>query len=260
MTTINLYTLWTSLLSEANVQQNGQIRPGDFQRWVNKVNENLFRKRVATDELAQLYTDDLIPFKNTINVAVVPLSGRPYDQMPYPANYQAFANLRILRVKDTAECACDNNYPLYQNKDGACQPVVDEQYAAMQARWAGKDLAEITVNKVDAQRWGSCMQHPTKGPTFDEPKATQISTQIYIAPKGVTSVLLDYYSTPRSCVFAYTIGPGDVVIYDPVNSIQLQWSTSLMPEFLDELKKIYAAAIGDQNLYQTSNNDAKMSV
>lgn len=261
MTTINIYDLWQLLLSEVNIQQNGQVRPEvDFTPWVNKVSDKLFRDRIATDETAQLYSDDLAPFKTRVNINVRALPGQPYDLVQYPADYEGFANMLVLRHKQTNECFCDTNAPLFESRDGKCQQVVDPDYAEMEKRMLGANLVQSTVNKVDLQYWGSAMEHPTKGPTFNNPKTTQSGTGFFIAPKGLTTVVLDYYRTPRKAIFGYTIGAGDIVVYDPGTSQQLEWSNTLQNVFMDELKKIYAQHVNDQSIYQMAKDSGGNSI
>lgn len=261
MTTLNLYTLWQALMSEVNVQQNGQVRPTeDFIPWVIKAQNNLFRKRIANDETAQLYADDLIPFKSTYNIVITPLMGMPYDLASYPSDYEFFVNMRILRNKGSnQECACDLQYPRIK-QDGTCTGIQDPDYAAMEARYVGMNLVDITVNKIETSKWPSCMAHVTKAPTFADPKCTQGSNGIYVAPKGITSIILDYYRTPRVPVFGYVIGAGDIVEYDASTSVQLEWGNTLWGEFMDELKKIYAAHVGDTSMYQMSDKDKTLIV
>lgn len=262
MTTINIYDLWQALMSEVNVQQNGQIRPvADFIPWLNKISDKLFRDRVATDELSQLYADDLKPFKMRANVSVVAQPGKPYDLVPYPTDYESFANMLILRQKDTSVCACDTSAPVYESKGGGkCEKVVDLDYAAMEARYLGMNLTEVTVEKIDTQRWGSCLGHITKQPTYKNPKTTQDSTGLFIAPKGLTTVVMDYYRAPVDGVFGYVIGAGDIVIYDPGTSIQLEWSKTMKDQFMTELKKIYAIHVGDSGTYSMSKDSSTNSV
>lgn len=261
MTTLDIYALWQAVMSEVNVQQNGQIRPvTDFTAWLNKTNDKMFRDRVASDELAQLYADDLVPFKKRVNVSVIAQSGMPYDLVPYPDDYEFFANMFILRQKDGTTCACDKTLPLYESKDGKCQQVVDPDYAAMEARYLGMNLTEVTVTKVDTGRWGSCLEHDTEGPTYDKPKTTQNSTGLFIAPKGLTTVVLDYYRTPRPAIFGYTISSQDIVIYDPLTSVQLEWSNTLQGQFIDEMKKIYSIRVNDTSTYQMTKDSSSNSV
>jgi hypothetical protein len=104
------------------------------------------------------------------------------------------------------------------------------------------------------------MEHPTKGPTYNSPKATQSGSGFFIAPKGLTTVVLDYYRTPRQAIFGYTLGAGDIVIYDPSTSQQLEWSNNMQNLFMDELKKIYAIHVNDQSIYQMSKDSGGNSI
>ncbi len=255
MTRINTYDVWQALISEVNIQQRGQVRPvSDFLRWYNKISEEMFREKVAAAELSQQLDDDLSPFKKSINVIVTPQAGQPSDLVRYPADYNGFADMRILRQKNTKMVACDCNLPTYED-DGKCLQIVDQDYAAMEARYLGMNLVEITVIKVDTQRWGAALNHATKGPTFESPKITQDKNGFRIAPKALTSVVLDYYTTPIPATFNYTISGEDIVIYDAATSVDLQWSNTLMGEFVARLKKIYATHVNAPEIYQMAQND-----
>jgi len=256
MTPINIFTIWQALMSEVNVQQGGQIRPvQDFQNWYNAVSLELFREKVAKAEINQMTDDDLSPFLLSMNISVGQVSGQRYGLVPYPANYEGFSNMRVLRPKGATACACDGSLPIMDK--GKCVQVVDPDYAEMAARFAGTNLAEFTMNKVDNQAWGNCLQHDTKGPTFDSPKLTQYSSGFQVAPAGISIVVLDYYRLPRSAVFAYTVSNDDIVIYDSNNSVQLEWSSTLENEFLTRLKKKYALHVHDSETYQMAVNDKK---
>lgn len=257
MTLIDIFKIYQALSSEVNVQQGGQIRPvEDFERWYNAVSLELFREKVAIATLNQQNDDDLSPFRVSVNIVVQQIAGQRFGRIAYPADYEAFSDLRMLRSKDENKCGCDTTLPIIDGS-GKCLKVIDEDYAAMAAKYAATNLIETTVNKVDNSRWGSCLEHATKGPTFDKPKATQYKDGISIAPAGLSVVVLDYYRTPRSAVFAYTIGAGDIIIYDAANSIQLEWSAGLTNEFLTRLRKKYGVHVGDEKNYQMADNDKK---
>jgi hypothetical protein len=67
-------------------------------------------------------------------------------------------------------------------------------------------------------------------------------------------MLLTYYRTPRKSVFGYTLS-SDIVIYDPLTSVNLEWSSTLMGEFMARLKKIYGGHVGDGEIYQMAQSD-----
>ncbi len=88
----------------------------------------------------------------------------------------------------------------------------------------------------------------------------QDSAGFKVAPKGVQSVVLDYLHTPRKAVFGYTIGTGDIVVYNSSTSQQLEWTGVVENEFLNELGKKYASSIGDPQLYQQFENNKRQLV
>jgi len=255
MTPLNTYDVYQSLLSEVNIQQRGQVRPvADFEKWYNKISMELFRERVAAAELSQQLDDDLAPFKKVLNIIITPQPGYPNDLVRYPSDYEGFAGASILRQRDGGETRCNCEYPIYKD-DGECLKIVDPDYAAMQARYAGESLIEAVVTKIDTQRWNSCLNHANKQPTLKNPKIVQDGTGFRIAPKGITSMVLTYYRTPRNAVFGYTLSPEDIVIYDPLTSVDLEWSSTLKGEIMARLKKIYAGHVGDGEIYQQAQND-----
>lgn len=261
MTVANLFTIYQALLSEVNVQQAGQIRPvQDFIYWLNTVSMDMFRDYTASAEITQINADTLAPFRLQTNIQIQQSAGNRIGYIPNPADYEAFSSLRILRPKESNTCAMDKTLPIIDDK-GKCLQVVDPDYAAMEQKFAGTNLVELNVNLVDNQRWANCLEHLTKGPTFEKPKATQTKGGFYIAPAGLSVVVLDYYKTPTKYVFAYTIDPTtDIIIYDAANSIQSEWSDGLQNEILTRLRKKYGVHVGDEKQYGFAENDKKQLI
>ena len=254
---IDLFNLLQTLWSQCNVQQGGQIRPEqDFQNWVNAISEELFKKYVGEFQLNQQVTDQLKPFHYRVNVNVTPQPGYPYDLVVLPSNYEYLAGLRFLKQKDENTCGYLPGIPLI-DCDGNCMSVTDPDYIAMIAKFAGQNLIESTINVIDTARWGSCLAHLRKGPTWDNPKATQYSGGFQIAPKGITSVVVDYFKAPTPAVFAYTYGADDIIVYNPGGSTQLEWSKVVINEFIIRLMKKYGAAVREDSFYQMANEDKK---
>jgi hypothetical protein len=257
MTTLDLFDVWQSLLTLANVSQNGQIPPTTFANWMNAINVELFRDKFSDYELMQQCSDEVkLPFLVTASIVVTSAGGASYGVAPYPANYEYFSSAKVMRQRD--EKAAKNNEPLPDiDGDGQCHKYTDPDYAALAIKYAGDHLITKTVNLVDNQRWEDCLDHDTKGPTYDNPKMTQFSGGFKIAPAGVQLLLIDYLKTPQPCVFAYTISSDDILIYNASGSTQLQWSNIMKEEFLSRLLKKYAILIGDENMFQMGENERK---
>ena len=260
MTTLDIFDMWQSTMSEVNVQQGGQIRPQiDFQNWYNAINQEIFHEWCANVELNQQNTDELSVFLTPVNVVVTPRPGSPYDFIALPPNYEYFSNMKIIRQKDENTCCFKEGLPIIDGS-GKCRQYEDPDFAEMRQSVAGSGLITKLVVKVDTQRWDSCLEHPTKGPTFDNPKVVQVQGGFYIAPKGIQGVILEYYQTPQNALFAYTIVSGDVIIYNLGGSTQLQWSNVLKNEFLTRLKKKYGIYVREGEVYQAANEDKKQLV
>lgn len=250
MTVLNLFDLWQSIMSEVNVQQGGNIRPQiDFQSWVNAISMELFHERAAAAELNDMIDDDLATFLLSAYTALISQPGQPWWLLPRPSNYAYFAGCKVLRQLPDKIAIVDG--------DGQCLQFNDKDYAALRQKFAGKNLIESTVKKLDEQRWESCLGHRFKKPTFQNPKMVQYSAGFKVAPAGIGGVVLDYYRLPKDCVFAYTIGTGDIIQYNAGASIQLEWGENLKNEFLTRLKKKYAIYVREEGLYGQAVNDKK---
>lgn len=257
MTPINIFDIYQKIMAEVNVQQGGQIRPQvDFENWYNSTSSEIFHEMIAQIELNQQVDDQLSVFLQSANMVVTPMQGLPYDMIALPADYECFANMKIIRQKGTSDCFFKDGIQIIDG-NGKCKPYSDPDFNAMKANFAGSNLITSVVTKVDTQRWDSCLGHATKGPTYDAPKVMQVQGGFYIAPKGIQAVILEYYKTPRRAVFGYTIGTGDTVIYQSGSSVQLEWSNILENEFLTRLKKKYGIYVQDQFIYQGANEDKK---
>lgn len=255
--TIDIYQLWLNTMSLCNVQQGGQIRPvSDFQVWLNNVNVQMFHAKAGKFQLGQQVTDELLPFHVTAICPVTPVPGRNYGVAVIPSNYEYLIDVRIVRQMDESKCGSLEKYPII---DGTGNSVLynDPDYAQMVQQFAGMGLVEKTVNVIDSQRWGGCLDHVTDGPTWDDPKATQDATGMKIAPKGVQAIVLDYFRTPKNAIFDYTISPQDIVIYNPAGSQQLEWTNVVANEFLVEMVKKYASTTGNNELYAQYNENKK---
>jgi hypothetical protein len=260
MTTLDVFDMWQNTMSLCNVSQNGQIRPvTDFINWYNQVNVQIFHDKCAAFQLGQQMTDELSPFHKTVIVPCVTVAGRNYVVAPYPSDYEYLADLRIIRQKDERACGSLEKLPIIDGS-GKAKMYTDPDYAQMAQVYAAMGLVEETVWVIDTQRWGKCLTHKKKGPTWDNPKSTQDGTGIKIAPMGVQAVVMDYFATPRNATFIYTISEQDIIIYNGAVSQQLQWTNVIKNEFLVELCKKYATFVGDQALYQQFNEDKKQLV
>jgi hypothetical protein len=210
----------------------------------------MFHAKAAKFQLGQQVTDELSPFLSSVICPVI----NGYVQLP--ADYEYIADLRIIRQRDESTCKPLGKLPIIDG-NGESVKFTDPDYAKMIQQYASMGVVQKSVTIIDNQRWASCLEHPRKGPTFDNPKATQNENGFAIAPSMVQGVVMDYFHTPRNAVFAYTISAADIVIYSPGGSTQLEWTNVIQNEFLIRLGMKYAKFVGETTLYQQFENDLK---
>lgn len=250
MVPLNLYTdLYRPLVSAVNTQQGGFIRPQtNFENWVNEVSDEIFREMMQELERNQVITDEMAPFLKSINAITVPQPGRSYDLIAYPDDYAYFSSARILLSGNNTGCACDG-LDVMDGK-GICKAWTDTDVKDLMEKYKGSDLCEMSITKIDNQRWGAACDNEFKKPTMSNPIITQFEGGFKVAPKNAGIIILDYLKMPRKAVFGYTLGANDVVIYNAGTSTQLEWSRSKQGEFLARLIKRYGMYTREPFLYQ----------
>lgn len=260
MQAIDLYDLWQSLLAAVNAQQGGWIKPqGNFEKWVNEVNLELFRERVKNFERDQQNSDDLAPFLLTLNVVLQQMAGKNYDLAPYPINYAAYASSRILYNENT-NCGClSEGNAILDGKSGTCKPYEDEDYKEIREQSRGADLCELSISKIPNQMWGNACDHAFKKPTPKSPIITQFDGGFKVAPKKLGIIILDYFKVPQAAVFAYTLGPDDNIIYNAAASTQLEWPVSMKGEFLARLIKRYGMYTSQETMYAQGEQERQIN-
>lgn len=256
MTPINNFQTWQNLMTLVNVQQGGQIPPTVFNNWYNEVSAWYFKNLAQEYATTQVLSDFLKPFTRFVNVIVAQQVGANFGIATYPADYEFFLNASVLYPKDENTCFFSDKYPIIDT-GGKFRQYDDPDIAQLRIAYAGANVMESQLNKVDIDKWPSCLNHITKGPTLQQPKMTQFDGGFKVAPKFVQSIVLYYLKTPVKSVFSYTIGTGDIAIYNAGGSTQLEWSEQVMPIFLAELQKKYAAYTRDMDMYQMGDNEKK---
>lgn len=249
---INIFDLLKSLQAIVNPQQGGHIRPQqNYQRWLNEIQQELIEELVRQWEKNQVISDKLTPFLRSVNVALVPQPGKPYDIFLRPADYRYFSSARVLLSGEdaTSGSACATCCTI-DGATGKQVKFVDEDEVALNQQSAGSSDIEASVTKVDNMRWASALGHKIKKPTVKRPIITGFDGGFKIAPRGIGVVVMDYFRKPADAVFAYTLGPDEQIIFDPVASVNLEWDANMIPDFLARLEIRYGAYVREDFAYQ----------
>lgn len=247
---IDLFDLYNSFRSTANVYQGGWFRPQtDFTQTCNDISKRLFVKWTREAEKSQEAKDNLQPFLRSKNMIVD--NKAIYGTFKPPDGYGRFATARII-------IAANQCVPCQEVDSGRCdngnfktpEELTDDYYDSIE---------QIDVEMIDDNKWGAVNKHLTKKPTLQKPKIRQIDGGFQVAPRKVSVIVLDYYVEPKEATFIYSIAPGNVqtgagdqLIYDKKNSQPLEWPATVRNEFLIHLGERYGTFTRDQFMTQVS--------
>ena len=259
---ITLFSLYEKFCGAYNTQQGGHVRPNrNFVDWVNDTSIELFEEYVAVAEKNQMIADYLKPFLVSVNVIVNPKPGSMHDEITLPKDYEHYSSARVFYDGNNKGCIDDISKPCI---DGVTAEIcespffdVDDQVILSKN---SSGLCEVSITKIDNQRWGSICSHKTQGPTLVNPKITQYDQGLKIAPKNLGIIVLDYYRKPIDGTFLFTItNPGAIdeyIQFDP-SSKPIEWSSVLINEFLNRMGKKYGKYVREQFIYEASAADNK---
>ena len=226
---IDIWTLWNDLKSNINSQQGGHLKLRDFNSWVNQISLELFKEKFAAWEKNQMLSDDLHPFLYSTPFSTT-ATALNFAILPYPKDYAFFSSARM-----------------YVNPEGKVVkcPEINETAKSVFA-----ELCEVPLSKVDNARWGSVCSNKIIPPTLSRAFITQYSEGFKVAPKEIGFISLDYLHYPAKSRLAFQ--PGINQIYDPINTIPMQWTDTVRNEFLARLEKQYYKFIREKFGYATA--------
>lgn len=261
MTPIDLFQLYQLTAATVNTQQGGHLRPErNFLSWVNEISKEIFNEKIKDWEKSQTIDDDLaISFLRSVNVTITKNSGRGFDVLAYPEDYSNFSSARMLVLDSSGETCPEPNNDCMDCTTGKITPYVDPDDAELEILNQNSNYTERNLDKIDNQRWGTALTHRLKAPTFKKPAITQFDGGFKVAPANLGIIVLDYFKRPIDAVFAYTVDSNDQIIYNKLNSVQLQWTDMMIPEFVSRLKKRYASFVGDNDKYSQAAVEQKQN-
>jgi hypothetical protein len=264
---ITLFDLWEKFTGKVNTHQGGGVRPNrNFVQWVNDISLAIFEEEYQAWEKSQVISDRLMPFLVSMNVIVNPTGGQLWDIVKVPANYEHFSSARVIR-KNGNSCG-DSELVTVDGRDGCtevkCDLYIDADEKKLLQQKADNKLKEITIEKIVNNRWAGLLDHESDKPSWDKPACTQYDGGLKVAPKGLGVIILDYLRLPVKGTFAYTIVDAgletEYIQYDDGNSVPLEWSQTLINEFINRLKKDYGTFVREEMIYQHGENEKRTVV
>lgn len=251
---MDTFDLWTSFNGLVNSFQGGFYPPVTvFMPAVNAVSKEMWQEKTKIAQNNQKIQEDLLPFLRSKD-RVVKGSNSIFGSFDKPADYGYFLDAGYVMLNgEVVGCDCEAS---------AANEDETEKYQRVERYLDG--LERINVSKIDTTKWNSCISSYTKKPTMQKPKITQTATGFLVSPRSISVIVLDYYTEPTDATFAYTpsvsnvqTGSGDQIIYDKQDSTPLQWSSTLINEFLWRLAERFSITTKEQFLTQYAGIKAK---
>lgn len=192
----DVYLFFNAVL---NKNQSGSITPSDFSLFINVAQQQYLRLKLGLPELyavdkrqapQEIQTTQVIDdsVRMFIKSAQLVKNGGGFD---WPVDLVALVPSGYVYV--------------YQNPDGStvtsAQPI---DFVSIGEYWERKNNY-ITY------------------PTYEYPIMTWMNGQMLVEPLGINQFQMMYYRYPVTPVFAFTTNANDQVVYDPVNSVQLEF-------------------------------------
>ena len=251
---IDTFALYQDFASLVNTFTGGWFRlQTDYIRNVNNISIDFWNEQTNEFQKSQKNSDFLLPFLRSKNI-IVQNQNNYFGLAEYPKDYGTYATARLMISGETC-------VPCQSVDDGKCDgfKTTDEMTQEFL-----NSVQEIKVEKVDTQKWASCLAHLTKCPSLGKPKLTQYDKGFKVAPREVSVLVLDYFVRPKKATLVYTTtlpdtntGAGDQIVYDPVHSVPLEWPDIVRQEFLWRLGVRYGYFTREQFLTQFANSKTR---
>jgi len=260
---IDALDLYNSFKSVVNTFTGGWYRPQtDFIVAVNDISNELWEMWTAQAEKSQEIKDNLFPFLVSKNTIVKAQNGN-YGTFIPPPNYGRYASASILFVDEKCVPSQEVDKGRCLNSQNKLVPFKSDEDLAKDYY---DNVTEVEVEMIDNQRWQSALNHLTKKPSLLRPKINQINNGFRVSPREVSVVVFYYYTRPIHATFMYTIaagnvdtGAGDQLIYNKVQSTPLQWTSTVVNEFIWRLGERFGLFTHQEFMAQYSGQKIKQT-
>lgn len=186
--------------------------PEEVDSAINSAILALFNQQYKVFGETQRISDDLARFKTTVPLPLTPVGGAGVAQFPEQHIY---------------------TLSVYVTKIGAIDVIkrlrmVEEQFIAQY---------------IDSEAFA---------PGEDNAICRLIGQTIHVYPNTITEIGMTYFRKPNLAKFAYTYTGllGNIPVYDPINSIQLDYSDAAYNQIIEKALTVLGVAQKDNTLMQ----------
>jgi hypothetical protein len=240
-----------NLLDNINKFRSGSVPPNRVDSWLQQSSVSLLTEKYLAQVQNQKLDDDISTFHRSVNLPVETPEGLNYGLIRFPSDYTYFWQLRAFfqgTIDKLVSCGCpSSDNSACDAKTNLVQPAVPIELIPI--------VKEINIEKVDAGRWASVLNHRTKFPSLNKPYATEFDGGFKVAPRNLNFVTLDYYVLPKKAKFGYDIinNATTGVPYYQYNeslSTQIEWNSQVQNELLAGVMELAAGYLNNPQLLE----------
>ena len=241
-----------------NYAQQGNLTPQVRNIFVNNAVESLYKQRLGLPEQYDFTTavpkiayartkkihTDLTPYRKIGRIVIQDSEFLPASSFPLDFYYEtAVKYYTTIKVEDKEnadrlnKCGCN---PIQQNTTtSAYKKYVGPMELVEEDKWAARSNSVIITKAMYL-------------PFFD-------GWRVRFFSKIPTYIEVEYLKRPTKAVWAYTV-VNDVEVYDPVNSVNVEFDDMLRGEIVARMVKEYGKYTDDPNSVQYGQNNINSGV
>lgn len=212
---IAINEVYENTVSIAQKARHGTIRIADFNRYANLASMDLFNEKLGT-------TRDLYKL------------GKAIDKSSPGMNKSIDQALRPFLVTNTSITLTSGIGTI----PAQCE-FIDAVSSA-----SGSEVKWVPNNKIIPY-----LKSTIDVPTEEYPIYSDLATQIEVYPITLTSILLNYYRTPETVIWAYTL-VSNRPIFNSAGSVNFSWNQTMKLELITRILGYIGITIRDTELVQ----------
>lgn len=210
------------------------LKPEAYNRYLQSSNIELYNKLYGKKpisasnmskeqwEINQVVSDSLSPFKVFLgSPGTMPLKVNTVGVAQIPDDYSHISSMRYLHK--ISKAGCDTK------------------------------TKTIPIEILTDNQLGDRLSNPNRQPTKKNPFAVFYDSYIQFYPYDLQFVYFTYLKIPTTPYYAWTLGTDDVPVYDPSNSVQLEWREDDHIEIIRMILDKASVSIDDNEIQQYVN-------
>lgn len=221
---INVNTLYLSCQMVANKQQQGNLAPDTFNRFMNMASEWLFNKYY----------------------------GQPmeYDKR---ASAPQLGYAKTIQISEALAPFITRNDPLTLTSGTATKPSTLIHTISMTSLYTTNT---VDVRRVEYDRLQNYLNSPVNAPSTEFPVYIETATGFEFYPTTISSVKISYLKKPTDGLWAYTVVSGRPV-YNAGGSVNLEWDSIYLNELGMKILEFFGISVKDQQLFSNAVSEVQ---